>query len=136
MTLETLILLAAFLHFALLPVSLAVPRIFDWKKEMAGLSPMTRKIIWVHGAFISGIIVAFGILTFLEAGPLAAGERPALAALMGIFWLARLVVQFLYYKPKEWPKGGIYLAGRYGLTALFTFWSAVYLAALATGLGL
>ena len=136
MSLETMLILAGIFHFALLPVSLAVPRVLDWKRELAALSPLSRQIILVHGAFIIGLIITFGALTLAFAAPMAAGVEPGrtLAGLIGFFWLARLVIQLTYYHPKHWPAGWWVMPGRYALTALFTYWSAVYLAAFAVGM--
>lgn len=131
--LHTLVLLAGALHFALLPVSLAVPRVMDWRRELAALSPLSRQIVWVHGAFIAGLIVAFGGLTLRHAGGMAGGTEPGrtLAGLMAAFWGARLAVQLAYYHPKHWPARWWVMPGRYALTTLFAYWTAVYLAAWA-----
>jgi hypothetical protein len=133
MTLHVLLVLAGLFHFALLPVSLAVPRVMDWRRELAGLHPLSRQIVLVHGGFIVGIIIAFGALTLAFAGSMAAGTEPGrtLAGLMGAFWGARLVIQLAYYHPKHWPKMAWVMPGRYALTALFTYWAAVYGAAFA-----
>jgi hypothetical protein len=133
MTLEFLVLMAGIFHFVLLPVSLSVPRVLDWKRELAGLTPLTRQIVWVHGAFIFGLIAAFGGLSIAMAGPLAGGSAQALAGLIGWFWFARLVVQLAYYDPRHWPKGLWVMAGRFALTALIAYWSGVYLIAWAAG---
>lgn len=134
MTMEMMLGLAGLLHFALIPVSLSVPKVLRWNEELAKLSPFTRRIVWVHGAFVAGTVIAFGVLTLVGRKAMAAGEGlgPALAAFMGLFWLARLLVQLFYYKPGDWPKGTWVVLGRYALTMLFTFWAAVYL--LAFGL--
>ena len=131
MTLETLLTLAGGFHFLLLPVSLAVPRVLDWRRELAVLSPLSRQVVWVHGGFVAGMIVAFGILTLAFAGSMAAGTEPGrtLAGLMAVFWGARLTVQLAYYDPKHWPAGWWVMPGRYALTALFAFWTATYGAA-------
>ena len=136
MKLETLLIFAGIFHFALLPVSLSVPRLLNWRHELAALSPLSRQVVMVHGGFIAGMIVAFGALTLVFAAPMATGVEPGrtLAGLMGFFWLSRLLVQLLYLDPKHWPAGWWVMPGRYALTALFTYWSAVYLAAFAAGM--
>jgi hypothetical protein len=128
-----LILIAGLLHFALLPVSAAVPRVLNLRRELGGLSPLARKMVWVHGAFIFGTILAFGVLTLAGRHEMTAGTGlgPPLAATIGLFWLARLMVQLFYYHPREWPRGAWIALGRHGLTALFAFWSIVYLWAFA-----
>lgn len=126
MTLESLLLVAGILHFALLPVSLSVPRVLDWKRQLSLLTPLCRQVIWVHGVFVAGMIVTFGALTLILAPRIAAGREPVLAAIMAGFWLARLAIQLVYLNPRHWPKAWWSMPGRYALTALFTFWAAVY----------
>lgn len=136
MTLHTLLVLAGLFHFALLPVSLSVPRVMDWRRELAALTPLSRQIVWVHGGFIAGLILAFGGLTLVHARGMAEGTEPGrtLSGLMGVFWSARLAIQLAYYHPKHWPKDWWVMPGRCALTALFTYWAAVYAAAFGASL--
>lgn len=120
---DLLFILAGALHFALLPVSFAVPVVLDWKRELARLSPFNRRIVWVHGAFIVLTIVGFGALTLAQRASMGAG----LAAFIGVFWLARLCIQLFYFDPGEWPKGWISVVGRHATSALFAFWAMLYL---------
>lgn len=121
--LEFFLIVAGLLHFALLPVSLAVPKVLRWREELSLVSPLTRKVIWVHGAFIVALIISFGALTLAQRTRMPA----ELAGLIGGFWLARLLVQLFYYEPALWPKTWWARLGRHALTALFAFWTAVYL---------
>jgi len=129
----TLLIVAGLLHLALLPISLSVPRVLDLRGELARLSPIVRKMVWVHGAYISGMIVAFGVITLVEARALAEGEMPILAALMAAFWLGRLGVQLFYFTTEHWPKGRLFELGRYAMTAMFAYWAAVYSFVAAAG---
>src|SRR5206468_229667 len=63
MNIELLLLLAGLLHFTLLPVSIAVPIVLDWKHHLLALAPFSRRIVWVHGAFIVFTVIGFGVLT-------------------------------------------------------------------------
>ncbi len=135
-TLHALLLAAGLFHFALLPVSLVVPRVLDWRRELAVLPPLSRQVIWVHGGFIAGMIAASRALPPAFAGNRAAGGEPGrtLAGLMTVFWGARLAVQLAYYHPKHWPGMWWVRPGRYALTALFAYWTGVYgAAALGSG---
>lgn len=120
---DTLLILAGLLHFALLPVSFAVPFVLDWRRQFATLSPFNRRIVWVHGAFIVLVIIGFGTLTLVER----AAMSPGLAAFIGLFWLARLLTQLFYFEAREWPGGWWAVLGRHATTALFAFWAALYL---------
>jgi hypothetical protein len=131
MRLDVILLLAGVLHFALLPVSFSVPVVLDWKHQLAALSPFNRRIVWVHGAFIVLTIIGFGILTLVGRHAMAAGESTAraLAVFIGLFWLARLLVQLFYYDPADWPKGTWAVVGRHATSLLFAGWATVYLVA-------
>src|SRR5262245_24541301 len=65
MTFERMLFFAGLFHFALLPVSLSVPRVLKWKTDLAGVSPLSRQIIWGHGVYIVGTVLAFGVLTLI-----------------------------------------------------------------------
>jgi len=129
----TLVIIAGLLHLALLPISLSVPRVLDLRGELARLSPIVRRMVWVHGAYISGMIVAFGVITLAEARALAEGEMPILASLMAAFWLGRLVVQIFTFTPDHWPKGRFFELGRCVMTAMFAYWAAIYSFVAAAG---
>ena len=128
MTLEMLVLMAGLLHFALIPASLSVPKVLRWKEQLSMLTPLCRQVIWVHGVFVAALIVAFGVITVVFSGRIAAGQEPILTALMGGFWLLRLGFQLAYLNPHDWPRGWWVMPARFALTILFTFWSTVYLA--------
>ena len=66
-TLATLLALGGVLHFGILVASALTPGALDWKSELRTLPPMLRKLIWVHGAFIVLVIVAFGLISLLHA---------------------------------------------------------------------
>ena len=48
--LETLLLLAGVCHFGILLASAMVPGVLNWRRELAPLSPLSRHVIWTHGA--------------------------------------------------------------------------------------
>ena len=110
-------------HFCVLIASFQVPHRLGWKEDLAKLTPFNRKLMWVHGGFAVLTIVAFGILTLTLHGDMMHGERSAmgLAAFIGIYWAARIIVDFTYYEHKDWPRGRGFVAGHILLTLLFAF---------------
>ncbi|MGH9734712.1 MAG: hypothetical protein ACRD8A_09010 [Candidatus Acidiferrales bacterium] len=118
-------------HFAVLIASFQVPYRLDWKQDLGKLSPLNRKLMWVHGAFTVYTIISFGVLTFLLHGDILRGQRGAvaLAAFIGVYWLLRVVVDFTYYDHSDWPTGRAFVAGHILLTSLFVFLAATYLCA-------
>jgi hypothetical protein len=117
-------------HFVLLIASFQVPYRLDWKRDLAKLTPFNRKLMWVHGGAAVFTIVAFGILTLALHDEILRGERAALglAVFIGLFWLIRILVDFLYYDHADWPKGRGFVIGHGLLTALFCFLAATNLA--------
>jgi len=73
---KTLLQVAGMLQLSILIASAQVPRVLDWRRNLAGLHPFLRKLFWVYGSFIVLVIIAFVTLTFLHGGAMAAGERP------------------------------------------------------------
>src|SRR5688572_12499270 len=118
MNLELLIFIGGILHFGILLASAMVPRVLDWKASLATLDGLSRQLIWVHGAFIVLVIVAFGVLSILFAGDLAGGSPLARAVCLfiGLFWTARLAVQFFVFDARPYLKSPLLATGYHALT--------------------
>jgi hypothetical protein len=125
---RTLLQIAAALQLSLLIASASVPRALDWRTNLAGLHPFLRRLFWVYGSFIVGIIIAFATLTFLHADAMAAGEPVArsLCAFIAIFWAARLVVQFAVFDATPFLTNWIYKLGYHTLAVIFAILIAIY----------
>lgn len=128
MDLKLLILVGGLLHFGILIASALVPGVLDWRRELAKLAPLSRQLIWVHGAFIVLVIVGFGVLSVAAPGELAAGSALArgVCLFVAIFWAARLVVQFFVFDAKPYLKTAFLRLGYNGLTAVFAYLALVY----------
>ncbi len=64
---------------------------------------MNRQMMYVHSFFIAFVVFLMGILCLTSSGELAStvlGKRISLG--LGIFWAARLFVQFFGYSSKIW----------------------------------
>jgi hypothetical protein len=125
---KTLLYLCGILQFGILIGSAQVPRIFDWRTNLAALPPFLRRLFWVYGAFIVFVIVAFATLTLLHAPQMAAGAPVArsLCAVIAIFWAARLLVQFIVFDPRPYLTNWFHKAGYHSLTIIFTALVAIY----------
>jgi hypothetical protein len=129
--------LAAAGHFCVLIASFQVPYQLKWKTDLAQLRPLNRKLLWVYGGVTVYTIVAFGTMTLLLHDEMLKGDRAAIviAIFIAVYWLIRIVVDFTYFSPSDWPKGKQFVIGHILLTALFIFLSATYFAvALRIGL--
>lgn len=116
-------------HFCVLIASFQVPYRLGWKQDLAKLTPFNRKLMWVHGGFTVYTILSFGVLTLLLHDEILRGQPAGLAlgAFIGLYWLLRVVVDFLYYEHSDWPQGIAFTVGHVLLVLLFLFLSATYL---------
>lgn len=127
-TLELLLRAAGVLHFLLLIASASVPRVFDWRGQLAPLHPFLRRLFWVYGAFIVMVIIGFGVVTLRHSTAMAAGDPLArtICAFIAVFWAARLAVQWLVFDARPFLTHGVLVAGYHGLTLVFIYLSGVY----------
>jgi hypothetical protein len=78
-------------------------RYFDWRREFAVVSLINRQMMYVHTFFIAFAVLLMGLLCLTSAAELvgtALGRRVALG--LGVFWLARLLIQFFGYSATLW----------------------------------
>jgi hypothetical protein len=122
------LLAAGFLHLIPLLAGLCVPRVLHWDRDLSKLDPLSRQLIWVHGAFIVLTIVCFGALTLFAAESLLQGTilGVGVAGFMGLFWLFRLLIQLYYFDPHPWLTTSFRRVGYKTLTFLFGYFSVVY----------
>jgi hypothetical protein len=128
MNLPLLILIGGVLHFGILLASACVPHVLDWSRELAKLDPLSRQLVWVHGAFIVLVIAGFGAISVALPGELAAGSLVArgVCGFIALFWAARLGVQFFVFDPKKYLRNAFLNVGYSGLTVVFLYHAVVY----------
>jgi len=126
--LPMLLKIAGGVQIAILLASTLVPKVLSWRDNLAALHPFLRRLFWVYGVFIALVVLCFGVLTLCFAGELAAGGGlgRGLAGFIGIFWSARLIVQFFVFDPRPFLTNGFYRLGYRSLTAAFVFLVIVY----------
>lgn len=126
-----LIFVGGVLHFGILLASALVPKVLDWKGSLAKLEPLSRQLIWVHGAFIVLVIIGFGAISVGFALALAAGTPLArgVCGFIALFWAARLAVQFFVFDAKPFLTSLWLKLGYHGLTCVFAYITLVYAAA-------
>ena len=127
--LTTLVRIAGLLHFCILTAGALTPRVLDWKNDLRQLHPMTRQLIWVHGAFIILTIIAFGLISTIYAPTLAAGQTQlarAICAFIAVFWGARLALQFIIFNPGPLLSSLLLKLGYHGLTVVFLYFAITF----------
>src|SRR5437867_907238 len=50
--LKIMIIIAGILHLCITSAGLTMTRVLDWRHKLSALDPLTRHIIWTHGAFV------------------------------------------------------------------------------------
>jgi hypothetical protein len=107
-----LLMALAVLHFYF-------PKYFSWKQELTKLTLINRQIMYVHSFFIAFAVFLVGLLCITSAHELietALGKRISLG--IGVFWCARLIIQFFGYSSKLW-KGKAFETTVHIVLALF-----------------
>jgi hypothetical protein len=125
---KTWLIVGGVLHFVILIASALTPRVLDWRTNLAALHPFLRRLFWVYGGFIVLVIISFGMLTLLQADELASTNplARAVCAMIAIFWLARLAVQFLVFDARPFLTTAFRRAGYHGLAFLFSALVFIY----------
>jgi hypothetical protein len=128
MNMPLLILIGGLLHFGILLASALTPRVLDWRHELTKLDPLTRQLVWVHGAFIVLVIIGFGAVSVALPAELAAGTwlARAVCGFIALFWLTRLAVQFFVFDAKGHLKNAVLRFGYHALTCAFAYHAVVY----------
>lgn len=131
-TMIDLLILAGIVQLALVAVNYTLPRFLHPSTELAPVSPMIRKMFYVHWIYIVFVLLIFAGLSLLFAPELASGNPLGrfICAAIAIFWSARVPIQFFYYD-KNLRRAN--RAGDVACITAFAFLGAVYGAA-ASGL--
>lgn len=120
---DLLLWLAGAGHFLILVASFQVPARLRWKQDLQSISSFNRKLLWVQSSFTVLTIVAFGALTLALHAEMLRGDRAAVGLMwfIGLYWTARVLVDFFYFSHQDWPRGKGFVVGHAMLTSLFIF---------------
>ncbi|MEO6011692.1 MAG: hypothetical protein ABIU38_26870 [Vicinamibacteraceae bacterium] len=135
-TMAGLITAAGCAQASILVASAMVPRVLNWREELRPLPRLHRQMHWVYGGYVVLSIVAFALISLLNAGELARGSGLARAfcAYIAVFWGVRLGLQAVFdmrpYLDRWWKA-----AGYAGLTVLFSGLTVVYAVAAIRAAG-
>jgi hypothetical protein len=125
--LTTLIRLAGAGQLCVLVASALVPLRLRWKTELTGLTRLHRQMYWVYGGYVVLAIIAFGLISLVNAAELARGGGLArgVCAYMAVFWGIRLSLQAVL-DVKEHLTLWWLQAGYHTLTLLFICFTLIY----------
>lgn len=128
-----LLWIAGIVQLLILAANFVLPKKLDCRQHVSRMSPMIREIFIVHWAYIALILAVFSILSFCFA-PELAGAGPLgrfLAAVIAVFWLARVPIQLFFYDPEIRRQNRL---GDVVFLAAFSYLGIVF-AAAALGMG-
>ncbi|MEP6793847.1 MAG: hypothetical protein ABJB16_05935 [Saprospiraceae bacterium] len=104
------------------------PKYFNWKEDMKSISIINRQMMYVHSFFIALIIFLVGLLCLTSANELVGtvlGKRISLG--LGVFWTARLFIQFFGYSAKLWKGKSFETTIHVLFSLLWTYMSVVFI---------
>ena len=122
-----------FLLIILALLHAAFARYFKWRTDFAPVSLINRQMMYVHTFFVALMVLLMGLLCLTSAPELVGtplGRRVALGC--GVFWLARLLIQFFGYSSELW-RGKRFETGVH--VVFIGFWSYLSAVFLLVGLG-
>ena len=117
-----------FLLVVLALLHAAFARYFNWRQDFAPVGLLNRQMMYVHTFFVAFTVLLMGLLCLSSAPDLVGtplGHRLALGC--GIFWLARLLVQFFGYSAQLWRGKRFETTVHVVFVAFWTYLSAVFL---------
>ena len=120
--------LIGFLLVVLALLHAAFARYFNWRQEFAFVSLINRQMMYVHTFFVAFVVLLMGALCLSSAPELVGtvlGRRVALGC--GIFWLARLLIQFFGYSAELWRGKRFETLVHIVFTGLWSYLSVVFL---------
>jgi hypothetical protein len=114
-------------QLGVLIASAIVPFRLNWRKELSSLSRLHRQMYWVYGGYVVISIVAFALLSIVNARELASGSGLArgVCCYIAVFWGIRVALQGVFDVKEHltawWLKAGYFI-----LTVLFATFTFVY----------
>ena len=123
-----MIFLAGLAQIGLVLGSLAIPKILNWRSELAKVNLLIKQMFWVYAAYIVVTNVCFGLISVFAYRDLTNGSTLAMLinGFIAVYWLSRVLIQFLYFDRASFPTGKWDRLGEAALVAVFVFLSIVY----------
>ena len=127
--------LAGLMHLGLLCAGALMPHAVNLRQNIAVLPPFIQKLFWVYYAFIALCLVSFGLITFVFAGTLAAGDglARAVCAFLAVFWTIRLIAATFIFDVRPYLKNNLWRLGYHATNIVFAYLPVVYVWAALKG---
>jgi hypothetical protein len=114
-----------------------IPGVLEWKKKLAGLTPLMRELWWTYSVYVWSSHVFFAVLALGFGDWLMSGTGPAMAmcTFMLLWWSVRLWLQFFGFDFTEVGGGVGNRIAKGLLTMLFIGLVALYAGLLCWNAG-
>ena len=125
--LARLIFLAGIAQLSVLIASAIVPFQLQWRRELSVLPRLHRQMYWVYGGYVVLSIVAFGVMSILNASELAGGSGLArgVCAYIAVFWGIRVALQPVFDVKSHLTRWWL-MVGYHTLTLLFVSFTVLF----------
>jgi len=126
--LDILLRIAGLAQILLVAGSFAIPRVLNWRNELAKVQSLIKQMFWTYAAYILVINLCFGLLSLLDYKELLNGSTLALLVngFIALYWISRILIQFFYFDRTNFPAGKWNKLAEILLVALFVFLSITY----------
>lgn len=91
---EILLQIAGLGQIGIALVSLFIPYYLNWKEEMSRVSPITREVFWIWGAYMVTTHFCFGLLSLFGTKLLLTQLGHLVCAFISTWWGVRFILQF------------------------------------------
>jgi hypothetical protein len=113
-------------------LNLFLIRIMKWKPDLDRVPLLIREVFHIHVIFISITLSIFALLSWRFADEIGGAANPLaiwLATAIGLFWIARSVMQWLHYSSSHWQGNAARTLIHWTLFLGYGAMGAIYLAA-------
>lgn len=123
-----LLKLAGLLHLGLMWAGATMPRTVGLRTHLATLPPFIRSLFWVYYSFIGLMLFSFGLMTWVYAPEMAAGEPVArgLCWFLTAFWALRMGVATFVFDVRPYLSTGLLRLGYHLTNLVFGLLVVVY----------
>ena len=98
MNAETLIVIGGLYNLALAVFHLLFWKLFNWKQDLATLTPSNRAVVQILNLCLTFVFLVFAYISFLHANELLHSKLGrSLLALIAIFWFLRAIEQIIFF---------------------------------------
>ena len=100
-----------------------MPQAVNLRGHLAALPSFIRRLYWVYFTFIGLTLLSFGVITFIHAPAMAAGEplARALCVFLAAFWTLRLIVAAFVFDVRPYLTHWFYRLGYHATTLVFIY---------------